>query len=340
MKQIKTVRRKEWEALKKKEKKFLESRKEKSESRLNRLLAEKVPEQLRSKLNAAFEKAFSLIFRKGTGIIEKTYGREKIERTYQVNQYLAGLEENSRNIRAFSKSAGAAGGRNLIFSGVEGIGLGLLGIGLPDIPLFTGLILKHMYQLALSYGFSYDTEEERYWILLLIRGALSCGEDSRKLSREADLFIRDGALPEKYDQEEEIRRTAACLSGELLYMKFLQGIPLAGAVGGAYDVIYLSRIQKYAGIKYGKSAFCIVRHGGRRKPAAEAEKKAGMMRRRDREVPNMHRFRMRKNPGCRNLPELFCVLWKIFFCDMMNPETIRIKMTGDSRGRKRSRRGC
>lgn len=252
MKQIKTVRRKEWEALKKKEKKFLESRKEKSESRLNRLLAEKVPEQLQSKLNAAFEKAFSLIFRKGTGIIEKTYSREKIERTYQVNQYLAGLEENSRNIRAFSKSAGAAGGRNLIFSGVEGIGLGLLGIGLPDIPLFTGLILKHMYELALSYGFSYDTEEERYWILLLIRGALSCGEDSRELSREADLFIRDGALPEKYDQEEEIRRTAACLSGELLYMKFLQGIPLAGAVGGAYDVIYLSRIQKYAGIKYKK----------------------------------------------------------------------------------------
>ena len=252
MKQKKTVRRKEWEALKKKEKKFLDSRKEKKESALNRLLAEKVPDQLQSKLDAAFEKAFSLIFLKGTGMIEKTYSREKMERTYQVNHYLAGLEENSRNIKAFSKSADAAGGRNLLLSGAEGIGLGILGIGLPDIPLFSGLILKNLYELALSYGFSYDTEEERYWILRLIRGALSYGEDSVQRSREADLFIKEESLPEDYDRAEEIRRTAACLSGELLYMKFLQGIPLAGAVGGAYDVIYLNRIQRYAGIKYKK----------------------------------------------------------------------------------------
>lgn len=236
----------------KKEKKFLDSRREKKESRLNRLLEEKVPDQLQSKLDAAFEKAFSLIFQKGTGLIEKTYSREKIERTYEVNRYLAGLEENRRNMRAFSKSADAAGGKNLIISGLEGIGLGILGIGLPDIPLFTALILKNMYELALSYGFSYETEEERCWILLLIRGALVYGDDAVKLSREADLFIREGIPPKNYSEKESIRQTAGCLSKELLYMKFLQGIPLAGAVGGAYDIIYLSRIQKYAGIKYKK----------------------------------------------------------------------------------------
>lgn len=248
----KTVRRKEWEALKKKEQRFLDSRREKQEGALNRLLAEKVPEKLQSTLDTAFCKAFSLIFQKGTGLIEKTYSREKLERNYQVNHYLAGQKEDVRNLRAFSKSAGAAGGRNLLLSGVEGIGLGVLGIGLPDIPLFTGLILKNMYELALSYGFSYDTEEERYWILLLIRGALSYGEDAVRLSREADLFIRETSLPESYSRDEEISRTAGCLSKELLYMKFLQGIPLVGAVGGAYDVVYLKRIQKYAGIKYKK----------------------------------------------------------------------------------------
>lgn len=42
------------------------------------------------------------------------------------------------------------------------------------------------------------------------------------------------------------------MSKELLYMKFLQGIPVAGAAGGAYDVIYLRRIQRYSGIKYRK----------------------------------------------------------------------------------------
>ena len=42
------------------------------------------------------------------------------------------------------------------------------------------------------------------------------------------------------------------MSKELLYMKFLQGIPVAGAAGGIYNVIYLRKIQRYAGMKYRK----------------------------------------------------------------------------------------
>jgi len=33
-------------------------------------------------------------------------------------------------------------------------------------------------------------------------------------------------------------------------MKFLQGVPVVGAVGGAYDVIYLKQITDYASLKY------------------------------------------------------------------------------------------
>ena len=33
-------------------------------------------------------------------------------------------------------------------------------------------------------------------------------------------------------------------------MKFLQGIPFVGAVGGGYDAVYLNRITNYATIKY------------------------------------------------------------------------------------------
>ena len=40
------------------------------------------------------------------------------------------------------------------------------------------------------------------------------------------------------------------LSKELLYMKFLQGVPVIGAVGGAYDVIYMKQISEYANLKY------------------------------------------------------------------------------------------
>ena len=33
-------------------------------------------------------------------------------------------------------------------------------------------------------------------------------------------------------------------------MKFLQGIPIVGAAGGAYDAIYMKKVVKYAEMKY------------------------------------------------------------------------------------------
>ena len=54
--------------------------------------------------------------------------------------------------------------------------MGVLGIGLPDIPVFTGMILKNIYETALHYGYSYESREEKYFILLLIQGAISYAE--------------------------------------------------------------------------------------------------------------------------------------------------------------------
>ena len=33
-------------------------------------------------------------------------------------------------------------------------------------------------------------------------------------------------------------------------MKFLQGLPIVGALGGAYDAVYMKRINDYARLKY------------------------------------------------------------------------------------------
>lgn len=244
--------KKEWDLVKKKEENFLEERREKKDSALNRLLADKVPEKLQSTLDAAFSKAFSVVFHKGTTFIEKTYRRETMEEDFIINSYAIDVKKGTKGLRTFSRNAGKAGAKNLAISGVEGIGLGLLGIGLPDIPIFVAVVLKNMYELALSYGYSYESEEERYWILLLIRGAFVYGDNLKKVNRESDRFIKEGTLPEGYDSGEAIREASAELSKELLYMKFLQGIPVAGAAGGAYDVIYLRRIQRYSGIKYRK----------------------------------------------------------------------------------------
>lgn len=245
-----TPLQKEWEKLEVQEQKFFQKRLEKKESILNQKLEEKIPPKLQGTLDAAFAKAFALIFEKGTGIIEKTYQREKLEQDYRVRQYTADVKQDSKSLRAFSKKARDTGTKNLLLSGASGIGMGVLGIGLPDIPVFTGMILKNIYETALHYGYSYESREEKYFILLLIQGAVSYGETLCEIDGKLNEFISCGTLPEEYQEKKQIGETAGVLSKELLYMKFLQGIPVVGAVGGAYDAIYMKRITEYAGLKY------------------------------------------------------------------------------------------
>jgi len=133
---------------------------------------------------------------------------------------------------------------------VAGVGLGVLGIGLPDIALFTGLMLKGVYEIALNYGFDYDDEEEKKFILLLIRGALSYGKELQNINEELNFYMDYGAYVKARNVEDAIKSAAGGLSKELLYMKFLQGVPIVGVVGGAYDVVYLKKITEYANLKY------------------------------------------------------------------------------------------
>ena len=246
----KTPLEKRWEQLLKKEEKLCVAKQNKRESKLNQLLAEKVPDKLQSTLDTAFYKAFLLIFEKGTKLIEKTYNKEEQETIYKVREYEDALRSNKKSLKAFSKQAGSRGTENVLLSGMSGIGMGLLGIGLPDIPVFTGMLFRSIYEIALSYGFEYESEEEQYFILLLIQGAVSYGEDFLKLEQEINRFPHEKRLPFGYTKEVHAKQAAAGLSKELLYMKFLQGIPVVGAVGGAYDVIYMNQITEYAKLKY------------------------------------------------------------------------------------------
>lgn len=280
----KSPRQMEWKALEKKEGRFITAARHQKEPLLNRKLERFVPEKLEDTLNLAFYKAFELIFNRGTSIIEKTYRKEDMENTYKVNAYAAGLKESRKTMKAFSREAGKNKVRNLAAAGAGGIGLGALGIGLPDIPLFTGMVLKSIYETAISYGFSYDTAEEQCYILKLISTALSRGDAAESGNRSLDAMgrlIRTGtplsetalsgtplsgtfsgqdglaALPggpESHDTASLctslMQQASHALSSELLYMKFLQGIPIAGIIGGMYDAVYLKRIADYADMKY------------------------------------------------------------------------------------------
>jgi len=248
----KTPLQKEWESLCKKEQAFLARGRSKKEPALNRLLTDKAPEKLRHALDAAFEKTFLLIFQKGTGLIEKTYSRMALEQAYKINFYVDELRDDRKSLRAFSKGADRTGAVHLLLSGVGGVGMGLFGIGLPDVPLFTGMVLKCVYEIALQYGFEYDSESERYFILLVIEGAVSLGDRLMETDRKIEAYSLAPRLPEGCSLAGQASETSGALSEAVLNLKFLQGIPIVGVVGGAGDAVYMKRISEYANIKYRK----------------------------------------------------------------------------------------
>lgn len=248
----KTLSEKELSLLYKKEQTFLKKRLYKKESKLNNILNEKVPQKLQATLNAAFNKAFLIVFEKGITFIEKTYKKEDIKEGYKNNLNEHKTYNNKRTIRAFSKKAKSKENINLALSGISGVSMGIIGIGIPDIPIFTGMILKCIYEIALNYGYDYDSSEEKYFILLIIEGAISYEDHLIEIDNRIEEFINNHKLPNNYDFKKQIENTSNALSKELLYMKFLQGIPIIGIVGGAYDVICMKQIAKYAKLKYQK----------------------------------------------------------------------------------------
>ena len=243
---------KEWTALEKKEARYLmRRREEKTSSALQQKLEEKIPEKLEETLNTAFIKAFDLVFEKGTGLIEKTYNKDQQKTDYQVREYAAGLKESRKTVKAFGRQSQGTRMKNLMISGVEGVGLGLLGIGLPDIPLFTAVILKSVYEIALSYGFEYESEKEQWFILKMIETALKKGEELERNNSLLNAWIDQNGIGETVKgRKEQSKETAAAMAEALLYMKFLQGIPVVGVAGGAADTVYLKKITDYAELKY------------------------------------------------------------------------------------------
>ena len=170
--------------------------------------------------------------------------------TVKINEFTVNLTGKRKDLKSFSKQAGSRNRINLLLSGVEGIGMGLVGSGLPDIPLFTGVLLKSIYEIAISFGYEYESVRERIFILKIIQGALESGEALTETDMILDEMIRGGDA--RTDLDSQMTRTAEKLSEELLYMKFLQGIPVAGVVGGISDTVYLKKITEYAHLKYYK----------------------------------------------------------------------------------------
>ena len=79
----------------------------------------------------------------------------------KTNTYASEVRGDRQSIKNFTKQAKSAKATNLAVSSIEGLGLGLVGAGIPDIPLFSAMVLKSVYEIALSYGYDYQTDEEK-----------------------------------------------------------------------------------------------------------------------------------------------------------------------------------
>ena len=113
-------------------------------------LENKIPEKVYDNLKKAFCKAFELVFEKGTVLIEKTYQKEELEKEFQVRDYAVDLKKNSGELRKMKSNIGQNNLLNLAVSTAEGVGLGVLGIGLPDIVLFVSMILRGTYETEIG----------------------------------------------------------------------------------------------------------------------------------------------------------------------------------------------
>jgi hypothetical protein len=229
----------------KKEEKILS--KEPKENNIKDAVYKKIPDGLTSKLEEAFTKAFQYIFLNGTSVIEKTYDKENISYEFDANNYVLDKKQSNKNLKRIDKSSKRSNLVNSSVATTAGIGLGILGMGIPDIPIFVGTILKGIYQTALSYGFSYDTVEERIYILRLIRTALSEGDI--KIQYNSELESLDYSVT---NLDREIAITAKVLADKMLLEKFIQGIPIIGVVGGIANHSIYKKISKFSTIKYKK----------------------------------------------------------------------------------------
>lgn len=243
--------------LDKKEQKILNSKRGVIEKKMEPLVNKvesKVPESLKTTLDKAFNKAFQVIFQNGTRYIEKLFNKNKIQFAHNVNDYSLNVNLDKGSIKRIDKHAQRSNLLNTSISTIEGAGLGFLGMGLPDIPLFTAMILKTIYEISLSYGFLYEIDEERVYVLNLINSALTKDEVQRKYNHRVDIIGEkiDSHVNFEYDLNKEIANTSKILSNSMLTSKFVQGIPVVGVVGSVVNYKIINKISKYSSIKYKK----------------------------------------------------------------------------------------
>ena len=249
-KQIKTLN-KEFLQVQRKEDRLMKNALKARRPGWKRMLEAKVPEKVYSGLNSAFAKGFSVVFCYGHKVLEKTYKKETISLRHAVRDEGFQTNGSRKEMKLMHKNARKANSLNITMTTIEGIGLGALGIGMPDIVLFLSTVLRGVYETALHYGFNYESRFEQMLILKMMSASLSTGDDWFRRNKEINDWILRGEQPVREEEfQAQIQDTASVFAVDMLLLKFIQGMPVVGLLGGAANPVYYHKIMQYMQLKY------------------------------------------------------------------------------------------
>lgn len=212
-----------------------------------------IPVKVYDGLVNSFSTGFSLVFRQGRKIIEKTYDKQSIQNRHQDRD--AGIRQGQGRgeLKQMRKSVSRSNGLNMTATTAEGIALGILGVGLPDIVLFLSTLLKGIYETALHYGFGYESRQEQYLILSMMAAALTSGPAWDEANAEVDSLLTEEQITVTEEVlDRQSKETASIFAMDMLLLKFIQGMPVVGLIGGAANPVYYHKVMQYVQLKYRK----------------------------------------------------------------------------------------
>ena len=216
-------------------------------------LESRIPRKVYQGLESAFCKGFGLIFDQGLSIIEKGYSKTDIQADYDIRDYAVQRKGGRKELKQLRNGARQSNLQNMIVTTLEGIGLGMLGVGMPDIVLFLGTLLKGVYETALSYGAEYESRQAQMLILKMMETALQTGERWVEENSEVDAMLRFETVDITEEQlNQQVKATASAFAMDMLLLKFIQGLPVVGIIGGAANPVYYNKVMNYVQLKYRK----------------------------------------------------------------------------------------
>lgn len=218
-------------------------------------LEKKIPSKVYEGLVRTFSTGFSLVFRQGRKLIEMTYDKQFIQEQHKTRHDAVMQGRGRQQLRQMEKTIGRKNNVNLTATTAEGIALGIFGVGMPDIVLFLSTMLKGIHETALSYGFEYESAEAQYLILAMMRTSLAKGSEWERSDREVERLFSDMPSVSEEMLKESIHKTARVFAVDMLLLKFIQGMPVVGFLGGAANSVYYRKVMDYVQLKYRKYYF-------------------------------------------------------------------------------------